>query len=243
MDGPRLRATGLFPHSSNIPSGSRRTAAKYSPPLRPVCTSRHTATADVMANAPEDQKTQGFEEAVRPHYHGHRDRLRQRFKSVGHESLADYEILELLLFRYGLKQLPESRSRIGGQPTIAELLSQNRDALLLVLADIVEPGNVGAMIRTAHGLGAAAVITTGSSDPFHPKAVRTAMGSSFKLPIIQFNTSIQALSALKQNNCATYASVSNNGARLTDVTPASGPKAIFKAQTDNKITYPRMNIY
>ncbi len=34
-----------------------------------------------------------------PHYHGHRDRLRERFKTAGDESLADYELLELLLFR------------------------------------------------------------------------------------------------------------------------------------------------
>ena len=34
-----------------------------------------------------------------PHYHGHRDRLRARFKSAGSDALADYELLELLLFR------------------------------------------------------------------------------------------------------------------------------------------------
>lgn len=33
------------------------------------------------------------------HYHGHRDRLRQRFKTKGSEALEDYELLELLLFR------------------------------------------------------------------------------------------------------------------------------------------------
>lgn len=33
------------------------------------------------------------------HYHGHRDRLRTRFKDHGDTALADYEILELLLFR------------------------------------------------------------------------------------------------------------------------------------------------
>lgn len=33
-----------------------------------------------------------------PHYHGHRDRLRQRFVQGGPDSLADYEMLELLLF-------------------------------------------------------------------------------------------------------------------------------------------------
>ncbi|HBF32457.1 DNA repair protein RadC [Rhizobium sp.] len=33
------------------------------------------------------------------HYHGHRDRLRLRFKDKGEDALADYEVLELLLFR------------------------------------------------------------------------------------------------------------------------------------------------
>ena len=33
-----------------------------------------------------------------PHFHGHRDRLRARFRDVGPEALADYEMLELLLF-------------------------------------------------------------------------------------------------------------------------------------------------
>lgn len=33
------------------------------------------------------------------HYHGHRDRLRARFRDSGDTALADYEILELLLFR------------------------------------------------------------------------------------------------------------------------------------------------
>ncbi len=33
------------------------------------------------------------------HYHGHRERLRNRFRDVGETALADYEVLELLLFR------------------------------------------------------------------------------------------------------------------------------------------------
>lgn len=33
------------------------------------------------------------------HRHGHRDRLRDRFEAAGPDSLADYELLELLLFR------------------------------------------------------------------------------------------------------------------------------------------------
>ena len=36
----------------------------------------------------------------KPHYHGHRDRLREKFSRNGPSSLADYELLELLLFRF-----------------------------------------------------------------------------------------------------------------------------------------------
>jgi DNA repair protein RadC len=35
---------------------------------------------------------------VRPHYWGHRERLRQRFLSGGHAAMPEYELLELLLF-------------------------------------------------------------------------------------------------------------------------------------------------
>ena len=35
----------------------------------------------------------------KPHYHGHRERLRKRFQDAGAQALADYELLELVLFR------------------------------------------------------------------------------------------------------------------------------------------------
>ena len=36
---------------------------------------------------------------VTPHYHGHRERLRARFREAGAEAVSDYELLELVLFR------------------------------------------------------------------------------------------------------------------------------------------------
>ena len=47
-----------------------------------------------MADTPED----GLAEAA-PHFHGHRERLRARFRDAGAAALADYELLELILFR------------------------------------------------------------------------------------------------------------------------------------------------
>ena len=42
--------------------------------------------------ASDDQSTE------EPHYHGHRERLRERFFDAGPEALSDYELLEMALF-------------------------------------------------------------------------------------------------------------------------------------------------
>ncbi|UGX87205.1 RadC family protein [Phyllobacterium meliloti] len=39
------------------------------------------------------------DEPVEPHYTGHRERMKERFLKVGHQGLADYEMLEVLLYR------------------------------------------------------------------------------------------------------------------------------------------------
>ena len=46
----------------------------------------------------KSKSSPGLAEAP-PHYHGHRDRLRARFREAGPEALAEYEMLELVLFR------------------------------------------------------------------------------------------------------------------------------------------------
>ncbi len=48
-----------------------------------------------MSDAPHESS--GFNET--PHYFGHRERLRDRFRKSGADSLNDYELLEMVLFR------------------------------------------------------------------------------------------------------------------------------------------------
>jgi TrmH family RNA methyltransferase len=56
--------------------------------------------------------------------------------------------------------------------------------LVLVLAGLQDPGNVGAIVRTAAACGATGVVTMdGSANPFGWKALRGAMGGTFRLPI------------------------------------------------------------
>ena len=46
----------------------------------------------------ETHDQDGFSETA-PHYHGHRERLRARFRDAGADAVSDYELLELVLFR------------------------------------------------------------------------------------------------------------------------------------------------
>ncbi len=59
-----------------------------------------------------------------------------------------------------------------------------RDGLFLVACQLQDPGNLGTMIRSAHALGAMALIAlAGTVSPFNPKAVRSSAGAIFHLPV------------------------------------------------------------
>ena len=48
-------------------------------------------------------------------------------------------------------------------------------------------GNLGAVVRAAAAAGAAAVLTTGPQDPWHPAALRGAAGLHFALPVARID--------------------------------------------------------
>ncbi|MDP3895428.1 MAG: DNA repair protein RadC [Mesorhizobium sp.] len=62
--------------------------------------------------------------AEKPHYHGHRDRLRERVRTAGVGALADYEILELLLFRFVPRAdtKPRAKALLDRFGSLAEVL-------------------------------------------------------------------------------------------------------------------------
>jgi DNA repair protein RadC len=73
----------------------RKPIAKYRNPvmLYGICRGR-----DGVRVPMPDNKHDSLAEAA-PHYHGHRERLRARFRQAGADAVSDYELLELLLFR------------------------------------------------------------------------------------------------------------------------------------------------
>jgi DNA repair protein RadC len=68
----------------------------------------------------------------KPHYHGHRDRLRGRFSDQGADGLADYELLELILFRALPRRdtKPLAKALIAAFGSFAEVLQAPENRLL-----------------------------------------------------------------------------------------------------------------
>jgi RNA methyltransferase, TrmH family len=53
----------------------------------------------------------------------------------------------------------------------------------LALWQVSDPGNVGALIRTAEAFGAAIALSAGCADPTSPKALRASAGSIWRVPL------------------------------------------------------------
>jgi DNA repair protein RadC len=82
-------------------------------------------------------------EASAPHYLGHRERLRERFRKGGADALGEYELLELILFRAMPRRdvKPLAKSLIARFGSFAEVVSARPERL-----------------REIEGLGEAAIV-------------------------------------------------------------------------------------
>ncbi len=100
-------------------------------------------------------------------------------------------------------------------------------AAFLVVCEVEDPGNVGALTRTALASGAAALIAVGISDPFHPRAVRTSMGSLFRIPVLRLPSSDSILSEFASHGVLRVGTVTEGGTPLPDVEMRPGPIALF----------------
>ncbi len=84
--------------------------------------------------------------------------------------------------------------------------------LIAVLHGLQDPTNAGSLVRTALAAGLNGLVcTAGTVDPFHPKAVRAAMGASFRLPI-----------ACEVDAETLWASLRRGGYRLLSLDPHEG---------------------
>ncbi len=82
-------------------------------------------------------------------------------------------------------------STLGHPPRVIGVFRRREPSVTadatLALWRVSDPGNVGTLLRAADAFGAGVMLSEGCADPFGPKALRAAMGSTFRVPLLAFD--------------------------------------------------------
>ena len=111
-------------------------------------------------------------------------------------------------------ETPQGIAALARAPeyTLEDLL-RAADSLLVVLVEAQNPGNVGAILRSAEAFGASGVIATrGTAHPYSPKALRASAGSSLRLPVLADLAAPIALAQLRVSGLQILAASSSQNA-------------------------------
>lgn len=125
----------------------------------------------------------------------------------------------------------------SAQPAIAEVCEHHVDGgdltegggTLLVLAEVSDPGNAGTLVRTAEAFGVDGVVFAGGVDPYNPKVVRSAAGSTFRVPfaVASGDEAVPlVIAALSEAGYSCWASVPDGGVTPGEV-PTGRPVAVL----------------
>lgn len=114
----------------------------------------------------------------------------------------DVEPQVTVVAEHVMERISDARSPQGvvavARRTRATLADVVGSGFLVVLHEVADPGNAGTIIRTADAAGATGVVlTTGSVDPWNPKAVRATAGSLTHLPIVVDVTTEEVIEACR----------------------------------------------
>jgi TrmH family RNA methyltransferase len=96
---------------------------------------------------------------------------------------------------------------------LAEVAASTALGLVVVCAEIRDPGNLGTVIRSARAAGADAVVCCERTvDPWNPKALRSSAGAALHLPVVVAGAPGEVLEALKSHGLWRWAAVPKGGA-------------------------------
>ena len=155
-----------------------------------------------------------------------KERAEQAIAELSRVSKRSASVTEKLLESISYTKTPQGIVVLAHRPDSSEAhltRSLVANPLLVVLHQINNPVNVGAIIRTAEAAGATGVITTrNTSDPFSPKSLRGAMGSAFRLPIWSGRTFEEVVGWCRERGIVTACA---DGEATTDYTDLDWTKA------------------
>jgi len=102
--------------------------------------------------------------------------------------------------------------------TRENLFSSITNDLIVMPLGVQDPGNLGAIIRSAIAAGSSGVIVDHSSaDPYGWKALRGSMGCTFQIPVVDTDNTLETLGHAHQNNWTIVATSPHTGTSIYDV--------------------------
>jgi TrmH family RNA methyltransferase len=107
---------------------------------------------------------------------------------------------------------------------------EKRNGVILLLSELQDPGNLGAIFRVAEaGQGAGLVLSPQSIDPYSPKVVRASMGSFFRLPFLTPQDFHGSLRVLRSKGRRLWATTARGGTSLWEA-DLTRPTAVLLGQ-------------
>ncbi len=113
-------------------------------------------------------------------------------------------------------QSPSGAVAIARRPqAILEDVFAASPQLILMLHELQDPGNVGAIVRAAEACGATGIVCSErTADPFGWKALRGSMGSAFRVPLAVKQPLTDALALTRGTGLRVFATVAQGGTPL-----------------------------
>jgi RNA methyltransferase, TrmH family len=139
-----------------------------------------------------------------------------------------------VLERVGSTVTPQPVLAVAAMPRHDVAVLRN-EGLVLVAVEVRDPGNVGALLRSAEAAGVAAIVlSAGSVDAYNPKVVRASAGAIFGVPLLvgAHETDEKEWSVMDALDVLRDAGRVSFGTRAADGTPydradLAGPAAVL----------------
>lgn len=96
------------------------------------------------------------------------------------------------------------------------------DGKYVVLENVQDPSNLGAISRTAEALGIDGAVLISCCDVFNPKTLRSSMGSLFRLPFVRISSADELFAFAEDNGMKTVATVVDSSADKINEADLSG---------------------
>jgi TrmH family RNA methyltransferase len=143
-------------------------------------------------------------------------RILERARRAGAEVVA---VSSKVIDALSPERSPSPVVAIARRPTVAMAALQSPSpALVLAIAGVQDPGNVGAAIRAAAAGGATGVACDrASADPFGWKALRASMGSAFHVPVLRLEDMHDAVAQWKAAGLSILATTPRGGQSIYEL--------------------------